>query len=89
MTITIRVELGPEALNALMRPLAGQGGFQSLLRSLQQGVDPSGVLILTPDVVERIARYVHGYGRGGFQGRLDGLLIELTKLARALERIAA
>jgi hypothetical protein len=89
MTITIRVELGPEALNALMRPLAGQGGFQSLLRFLQASVDPSGVLTLTPDAVERIARYVHSYGRGGFQGRLDALLSELTKLARALEQMAA
>jgi hypothetical protein len=89
MTITITVELAPQALNALMRPLAGHGGFQSLLRSLQASVDPSGVLILTPDVVERIARYVHSYGRGGFQGRLDTLLSELTKLARALEQMAA
>jgi hypothetical protein len=46
-------------------------------------------LILTPDLLERIARYVKSYGRGGFQGRLDAVLKQLTKLARVLEPMAA
>ena len=32
-TITVRVELSKEALAALMRPIAGAGGFPALLRS--------------------------------------------------------
>jgi hypothetical protein len=89
MTLTIRIELSPDAHERLMRPIAGQGGFQSLLRSLQGATSTGGVLILTPDDVQRIARYVHSYGGGGFQGRLDAVLKELTLLARALEPMAA
>jgi hypothetical protein len=44
---------------------------------------------LTPELVEKIARYVQSYGQGGFQGRLDAVLTELTALARALEPMAA
>jgi hypothetical protein len=46
-------------------------------------------LILTADDVARIARYVQSYGGGGFQGRLETVLSELTKLRRALEPMAA
>ena len=88
-TITVRVELSPQALEALMRPAVGSGGFQSLLRTLQGGVTEERVLVLTPELVERIARYVQSYGGGGFQGRLDAVLAELTALARALEPMAA
>ena len=72
-----------------MRPVAGSGGFQSLLRTLQGGVSDEKILVLTPELVERIARYVQSYGGGGFQGRLDAVLAELTALARALEPMAA
>lgn len=88
-TITVRVELSPVALDALMRPVAGSGGFQSLLRTLQAGVMADQTLVLTPDLLERIARYVKSYGRGGFQGRLDTVLTQLTTLARVLEPMAA
>jgi hypothetical protein len=36
-----------------------------------------------------LARYVQNYGQGGFQGRLDTVLVELTALAKALEPMAA
>jgi hypothetical protein len=88
-TITVRVELSPEALDAPRRPVAGSGGFQSLLRTLQRGVSDEKVLVLTPELDERIARYVQSYGGGGFQGRLDAVLAELTALARTLEPMAA
>jgi len=88
-TITVRVELSPDAVEALMRPVVGSGGFQSLLRTLQAGVMADQTLILTPDLLERIARYVKSYGRGGFQGRLDAVLTQLTRLARVLEPMAA
>ena len=85
----VHLELGADALEALRRPVNGSGGFQSLLRQLQNQIGPGEVLVLTPDSVERIARYVARYGQGGFQGRLDTVLAELANLAKALEPMAA
>jgi hypothetical protein len=87
--VSVRIELSSAAMEALMRPVVGSGGFQSLLRALQSNVSASGVLALSPSQVERIARYVQSYGQGGFQGRLDAVLAQLTSLARALEPMAA
>ena len=86
--LTIRLELGPEAISALRRPVNGEGGFQSLLRALQQQLTGND-LVLTPDLIEKIARYVDRYGHGGFQGRLDTVLAELKQLALALRPMAA
>lgn len=86
---TIRIELGPDALAALRKPIVGEGGFQSLLRTLQSQIADANVLVLTPDLTEQIARYVHDYGQGGFQGRLETVLEELRKLARALLPLAS
>jgi len=88
MTLTIRIELSADTLEKLARPVVGQGGFQSLIRQIQRQVD-GNVLVLTPTLIERIAQYVHAYGNGGFQGRLDAVLRELATLARVLEPIAA
>jgi hypothetical protein len=59
-----------------------------LLRQIQRQVD-GNVLVLTPTLIERMAQYVHAYGNGGFQGRLDAVLREIATLARVLEPIAA
>lgn len=87
--LSIRIVLDSEAVQALTRPVVGSGGFQSLLRRLQQGLGPDGTLTLGPEDVSTISRYVHDYGQGGFQGRLDLVLRELTSLARALRPMAA
>ena len=89
MRLTIRVELTDEAARALRRPVRGQGGFQTLLRTLQSRLTEGNVLTLTPAVAGRIARYVHDYGQGGFQGRLGPVLDQLVLLARTLEPLAA
>jgi phytoene dehydrogenase-like protein len=89
MVISIRIELNSAARAALMRSVAGEGGFQSLLRGLQAKLTAEGVLVLTTADVERIARYVRSYGGGGFQGRLNAILEDLSKLASALEPMAA
>jgi hypothetical protein len=87
-TLTVRVELNDEALQGLNRAVKGSAGFQSLLRMLQNQL-AGNTLVLTPELVVKIARYVQNYGKGGFQGRLDGVLVALTQLARALEPLAA
>ena len=86
--LTIRLELGPEAVAALRREVNGEGGFQSLLRALQRQLK-GNELTLTPDLVEKIARYVDRYGQGGFQGRLDTVLAALKQLALVLRPMAA
>jgi hypothetical protein len=88
-TLTLRLELSQEAANLLRRPIRGEGGFQNLLRTLQAKLTDDNVLTLTPTLAGRVARYVHSYGQGGFQGRLDPILTQLTELARALEPMAA
>jgi hypothetical protein len=76
-----KAELEPNEAAALMRPVRGQGGFQSLLRSLQKGFDrKTGVVTLTGDQIEKINRYTSEYGAGGFEDRLDGVRRNLPKL---------
>lgn len=83
--ITVRFSLGVDAAEALARPVVGQGGFQSLLRQLQELADEHHELTLTPELISKIVRYVQDYGRGGFQGRLDTVLEELTELGNVLQ----
>jgi hypothetical protein len=85
----VTIDLGPDALEALRRSVHSQGGFQSLLRELQRQVSNDNQVVLTQEVIERIARYVHDYGQGGFQGRLDAILQELAALAQTLAPLAA
>ncbi|MFM9978853.1 MAG: hypothetical protein ACKVOP_12525 [Sphingomonadaceae bacterium] len=49
------------------------GGFQSLLVSLHNLVQPNGDLTLTPDHLERIPRYAFDYGNGGWENTLVGI----------------
>jgi hypothetical protein len=85
----VTIDLGPDAIEALRKPVHGQGGFQGLLRDLQGQISNDNQVVLTQEVIERIARYVHQYGQGGFQGRLDTILQELGLLARTLAPLAA
>ncbi len=87
-TLTIRLDLGPAAVSALRRQVNGEGGFQSLLRTLQRQLK-GNELVLTAELIEKIARYVDRYGQGGFQGRLDTVLVELQRLAQVLKPMAA
>jgi len=43
----VTMQLPNDALEALRRPVVGQGGFQSLLRELQDRVGTESVLTLT------------------------------------------
>ncbi len=51
-----------------MRPVRGRGGFQQLLRRLQPRVQGT-VLAIDAGELEKLTRYSHAYGRGGFQER--------------------
>lgn len=76
-----QVKLNEDESERLMRPVVGEGGFQSLLRALQDNFDPStGFLILDENQIERIVRYTNEYGWGGFEGRIDGVRRNLPNL---------
>ena len=73
--VRLTFTLPPEAIEALGRPVVGQGGFQSLLRQIQ-ALLVGNELTLTPELIGRIVRYVQDYGGGGVQGRLDTILVD-------------
>jgi hypothetical protein len=68
------VMLTPEEIAELDKQhpaTASDGGYQSLLVSLQQRVDRStGKLTLTADDLRRIPMYAFDYGNGGWEARL-------------------
>lgn len=66
------VQLSREDLELLSRPVAGRGGWQSLLRKLQKQINGS-VLTLTEDDSRKILRYILSYGSGGWQDRLAAI----------------
>lgn len=68
----MEVQLSKEDLELLMRPVAGQGGWQSLLRKLQKQIKGNS-LTLTEDDSRRILRYILSYGSGGWQDRLAAI----------------
>jgi len=83
MPVRIIFDLNEDEIEKLNRDIQGQGGFQSLLGKLQSKLHDHS-LTLDLDEIEMIARYVNRYGEGGFQGRLEGVLSELRRLANGL-----
>lgn len=83
----LTVPLSADDLRKLRLPVVGIGGLQSLLRELQRQVGEDGRLSVTPAQIERILRYSQAYGSGGFQGRLQGVLVELKRLAASLSSL--
>ena len=68
----MRIVLSNDEVTLLLKPVVGQGGWQSLLRRLQRQLEGS-VLVLGPADVQKIVRYRERYGSGGWQGRLGFL----------------
>lgn len=65
----MKVTLSASDLDLLSRPVAGSGGWQSLLRKLQKQINGKD-LTLTDEDVAKILRYILSYGSGGWQDRL-------------------
>lgn len=65
----MEIQLSAEDYELLMRPVAGSGGWQSLLRKLQKQAE-GRTLRLTESDTKRILRYILSYGSGGWQDRL-------------------
>lgn len=78
----MEVQLSQDDLELLLRPVAGQGGWQSLLRKLQKQIKDD-TLTLTEDDSRRILRYILSYGSGGWQDRLATIAGTPAKRSRA------
>lgn len=70
----MKIWLSEEQRELVLRPVNGNGGFQSLLRRLQRSFDPalSTVTVSKADL-EVILREIGRGPRGGFQKRLAAL----------------
>jgi hypothetical protein len=68
----MRIQLSDDDLEQLMRPVRGQGGWQSLVRRLQRQVDGNVIEIGKHDQ-QSILHYLLSYGTGGWQGRIAGI----------------
>ena len=66
-----QVKLSDEALDALNKPLDGQGGWQDFMQKLQ-GQCQQGTLSYDDDDFERIKRCADG--KGGYQNRFKKIL---------------
>jgi len=74
----MEIPLSEAALARLTRPVRGRGGFQQLLRRLQHRVH--GAVLTVDDVDhEKLGRYSHAYGAGGFQSRTSTVASEIQQ----------
>jgi hypothetical protein len=67
----VSIDLTPREATILRKPIRGRGGFENLLRKLQQQLEDRRLDVCPADV-ERRRRYSAAYGRGGFQRRTQG-----------------
>jgi hypothetical protein len=84
----VEIKLSSEDYELLMRPVAGSGGWQSLLRKLQKQVKDK-TLTLTESDSQRILRYILSYGSGGWQDRLASLAGQTTKRSATKKTVAS
>ncbi|MBI4299023.1 MAG: hypothetical protein HY666_04600 [Chloroflexi bacterium] len=81
--IRVVIPLTPQEVELITRPVAGEGGFQSLLRTLKAQIEDDSLVLNIP-IIRRIVRYKSKYGGGGYQQRLAAVLAALGRLADAL-----
>lgn len=69
----MRIDLADDDLEQLMRPVRGQGGWQSLVRRLQRQVS-GHVIELSEEDQRRILHSLLSYGTGGWQDRIAAIV---------------
>ena len=70
----MKIQLNNNAIDWLRRSVRGSGGFQSLLRRMQTGLDhAAGEMEILESDMEKWIRYSVEYGQGGFQDRLKSI----------------
>jgi hypothetical protein len=88
MSTKIVVELTPTESETLFRPVNGQGGFQSVIRALQNASASapfvSNTFYLTPDLAGRVLRSSRSKTSGGYQKRLTPFVTALKATRKSL-----
>lgn len=75
---TYSVNVAPSVAAKIRKSVEGDGGFQDLLRKLQEQLSTDGsVVTVTEEDIEKIIRY-ESYKPGGFEERL-GPLVEVLR----------
>ena len=72
----IEIQLTSDERDGLMKEVRGEGGWQGLLRSLQEMGD-GDILRVDEGLADRILRYAE-YSAGGFQDRLRPIAERLS-----------
>ena len=75
----IIVTLTTKEATRLLRPVTGQGGWQTLTRKLQNRLTKDNKLMIYEGEIETIRRYTEDYGVGGWESRLGGVLNALRR----------
>ena len=75
----ITLSLPDDVINNLMKPVIGEGGYQSFISELQTQISGNTIEIKTASQAEKIIRYSEEYGKGGFEDRLLPISDELKK----------
>tara|TARA_Y100001954_G_C15648904_1_gene521618 strand:+ start:206 stop:511 length:306 start_codon:yes stop_codon:yes gene_type:complete len=77
-TAEMVIELSDEQIDAVKEGnTEGEGGFQSLISSLQGNLDEDeGTLTLDEEQQERVPRYAKDYGQGGWEDQLTEMVGE-------------
>lgn len=83
------IKLTKDEAKTLRTQVVGSGGFQYLLRQLQEKLSTGNILYLTKDDEFRIYRYVLDYGDGGFQKRIPVAKIFDKEKVAEMGRIVA
>lgn len=80
----MRIRLNQQEISELMQEQAGRGGFQTLMRTLQNNVNlNNGSVILNRYNLERIMRYAFNYKNGGWQIKLRKIFGRTLRPLRA------
>lgn len=69
----IFIQLNTDERAELAKQIAGQGGFQGLMKRLRQRAAISGKLTVSDDEIAQIGRYAFYEGGGGYENRLKAI----------------
>jgi hypothetical protein len=65
----MKIQLSSSEVRRYRKPVAGKGGFQTLLRRIAKSINPDGILDVSQADLEKLLRHSFAYGQGGFQER--------------------
>jgi len=75
--ISIVIQLSMVHAEQLRRPINGEGGWQSFLRKMQKRLAPDNTIVLNATEYKRVRKYSRDYGKGGFETRLEGIILSI------------